>query len=278
MPSISPVNLVFAVLFAVFGFFMLIFGGSLLLAGPSNSTEWTMCSLALLSAAFLILGAWQTVQNGRKQVDAEVQETIRLKQKFTAQNQSEPTENITIKPAQAAPVGEVAEPENQPEVLVRWTYPATEWRPVMKKLAQKTWKEEIYTAIWFPIFGGIIFWQSAVWGILGGLFCGFLYLKFRVYFVAKKFGLHPRAAEAEVIISDSYLYVNGNFMHYADGHYYLRDLTLDNDPKLGDYLLFTIGWTTSKGYPAQMDVHVPVPPNCGQDAERILTKFKQARS
>lgn len=279
MSGLNSVNVVFAIIFVMFGIFMLMLGGAVLVSGPSNEIEWTIVLMSFIATSLLFYGAKQTYQNSKRKLAAEQAEAQRLKQKFSVPN-AVAVERVSEKPNQPELKDEKAahaEDAMHPEILARWLYSAADWKIIMNKLAEKTKKEELYTAFWFPVLTAIIFWSEAIWGFAIGLVLGFLYVRFRMYFVKKKFQLSSRTAEAEIIVSDSYLRVNGNFIHYADGHYYLRNLSRDRDPKLGDFLLFNIGWTTSKGYPAQMDLYLPIPLGREMEAELILEKFQAAR-
>jgi len=287
MANFNSVNYVFAAFFVMIGGFMLILGGAVLFAGPQNDTEWTIALMSIIAAAFLFYGAKQTWQNAKSRQEAERNEAARLQQKFHAQKVaaknvltvSEELESAANKSAELPiedpkPTSPVAA---EPEILVRWIYTPKQWNAALAQLAKKTKQEELYTAFWFPVLLTIIFWKHAVYAFSAGIAAGFLYIWFRMYWVKKNFTIKPGAKEAEVIVTDSYLRINGNFIHYADGHYYLKELTRDKDPKLGDYLLFNIGWTTSKGLPDQMDVYLPISADKESDAELILAKFKAAR-
>jgi len=287
MANFNSVNYLFAAVFVMIGGFMLILGGSVLFAGPQNETEWTIALMSIISAAFLFYGAKQTWQSARAKEEAERKEANRLQQKFQAQIDVSkdvlPTTEFVVDAALTSAEADVKKskptsPEAaMPEILVRWTYAPKEWNQALAQLAKKTKQEEMYTAFWFPVLFTILMWQHAVYAFIAGIAFGALYIWFRMYWVKRNFTMKPGAKEAEVIISDSYLRINGNFIHYADGHYYLKELSRDKDPKLGDYLLFNIGWTTSKGLPAQMDVYLPISADKESDAELILAKFKAAR-
>jgi hypothetical protein len=292
---------IFAIVFVAIGSFMMLIGLSLLFSGPSGETEWTICIGSLLAAFFLFYGARQTWQNSNRQLAAERIEAERINQlraeraaKPVSQNGEETVEaieennladgqddsikeTVTVKEKEVKKVDESKEEAHTPAVLAHWFYPKKEWTKILDKLAQKTKREELYTAFWFPVLFAIIFWSMFWFGILFGLGFGAIYVWFRTYFVKKKFAIQPNSNESEVLITDSYLYVNGNFIHYGDGKYYLKDLTQETDTKLGNLLCFNIGWLTSKGLPAQMDLYLPVPLGKEEEANLILQTFRQAR-
>ncbi len=277
----SPLNIVFVVIFVMIGLFMSFLGLSFLFSGPGNETEWTITIFSLMAAFFLFYGARQTWQNHFRQQKAERQEAQRLAKQFSAKPKPQ---KASVKTDDKPALDETVEVEiedqetHQPQILARWLYPKRDWQTILGKLAEKTRKEELYTAFWFPILFAVVFWSQFWIGIIIGLAFGVLYVWFRTNFVKKRFALKPGQQEAEVIITDSYLRVNGNFVHYGDGKYFLKNLFQTHDSKLGKLLLFEIGWITSKGLPAQLDLYLPIPQGKADEAEAIIAAFKRAQS
>jgi threonine/homoserine/homoserine lactone efflux protein len=279
MSGPSPLNIVFVVIFVMIGLFMSFLGLSFLFAGPGNETEWTITIFSLLAAFFLFYGARQTWQNHFRQQKAEQQEASRLAKKF---NVKPATNSKTIPEAEHSSLtAERTEPTNkvdgEPKILARWLYPKREWNSILNKLAEKTRKEELYTAFWFPVIFALVFWSFFWVGILAGLAFGAFYVWFRTNYVKSNFAIRGNSPQAEVIITDSYMRVNGNFVHYGDGKYFLKDLIKVHDKKLGELLLFEIGWITSKGLPAQLDLYLPIPVDKRDEADEIMAAFKRAK-
>jgi hypothetical protein len=275
------INLLLSILFVIIGFFMAFIGATVLANGPSNETEWTIGIMGMGSAILLFYGAYKTVKGQKKQDEAERKESVRLAKRYSSAPPKSPkSEGVEVPSGEPGKEHEVEllEPNLLPEILVRWTYTPTAWRLILLKLAEKTRKEEFYTAFWFPVLFAIVFFSQWYYGVILGIFVGWLYIRFRVYFIKQKFALKPGQQEAEVIISDSYLRVNNNFINYADDKYFLKQLNLEQDEKLGEMLHFTIGWVTSKGYPAEMDLYLPIPIGHVEEAESVLSAFKAARS
>lgn len=265
MSGSGIINIIFSIFFVLIGAFMAIIGLGMLGGPPKNETEWTIAIFSMLAAAFLFYGAWQTLKNHLARQRAERAEAARLSQTFNAAKPSKQTQ--------------VAENESivHPQILARWLYPRAQWQVVLKKLAEKTRNEELYTAFWFPVFFALIFWSKFLIGILLGLAFGALYVWFRTNYVKRNFAMKPGAESAEIIISDSYIRVNGNFIHYADDKYFVKNISKVEDLKLGPLLLFEIGWFTSKGLPAQLDLYVPIPENNRDEADAVLAAFKVAK-
>ena len=273
------INLLLSILFVIIGFFMAFIGATVLASGPSNETEWTIGILGMGSAILLFYGAYKTVKGQNKKDKAERQESVRLAKMYSATPRSKPKAEAEKTPSQESAKEEVVfESAVNAEILVRWTYASAAWREILMKLAEKTRKEEFYTAFWFPVLFAIVFFSQWYYGVILGIILGWLYIQFRVYFIKQKFALKPGQQEAEVIISDSYLRVNNNFISYADDKYFLKELALEQDDKLGEMLHFTIGWVTSKGYPAEMDLYLPIPVGHLEEAEMVLLAYKQART
>lgn len=273
------INLLLSILFVIIGFFMAFIGATVLASGPSNETEWTIGILGMGSAILLFYGAYKTVKGQNKKDKAERQESVRLAKMYSATPRTKPKPEAEKTPSQETAKEEVVfESAVNPEILVRWTYASAAWREILMKLAEKTRKEEFYTAFWFPVLFAIVFFSQWYYGVILGIILGWLYIQFRVYFIKQKFALKPGQQEAEVIISDSYLRVNNNFISYADDKYFLKELALEQDDKLGEMLHFTIGWVTSKGYPAEMDLYLPIPVGHLEEAEMVLLAYKQART
>ena len=281
MSASNPINLVFVIVFVLIGLFMVLIGASVLAAGPTNDTEWTIGLFSLGAAAALFYGAWQTFKGHRLRNQAEAKEARRLAQKLS--NQTSKTVDTVLKEkafaAQKASeqLSTSAEGDSAPKILACWTYPRNKWQAVLKKLTEKTRKEEFYTAFWFPVFFAIIFWSVWYIGFAIGILAGFGYVKFREYYVRKNYALKPGKLEAEVIITDAYLRINGNFIHYGDGRYFLKNLYQEKDSKLGNLLHFEIGWFTSKGLPAQMDLYLPIADGKEEDAQLILEEFNNRK-
>ena len=277
MSSPSPLNIVFVVIFVIIGLFMSFLGLSFLFAGPSNETEWTISIFSLFAAFFLFYGARQTWQNHFRQQDAERTEAERLARKFRAKPIAD---KMRDKKETIVNHGDTErkDAEHEPKILARWLYPKKEWNVILNKLAEKTRKEEMYTAFWFPVIFALVFWSFFWVGLIVGLAFGAFYVWFRANYVKRHFAITGGGSQAEVIITDSYLRVNGNFVHYGDSKYFLKDLIKVSDKKLGQLLLFEIGWITSKGLPAQLDLYLPIPADKQDEAEDIITNFNRARS
>lgn len=269
------INLLLSVLFAIIGFFMAFVGATVLASGPQNETEWTIGIMGIGSAILLFYGAYKTVKGQQKRDEAERKESVRLAKMYSSaprETSKAETENT------ASPESVITPAELQPEILVRWTYAPEAWRQILLKLAEKTRKEEFYTAFWFPVLFAIVFFSHWYYGVVVGIILGWFYIQFRVYFIKQKFALKPGQQVAEVIISDSYLRINSNFINYADDRYFLKALALEQDDKLGELLHFTIGWVTNKGYPAEMDIYLPIPIGHLDEAEMVILTYNQGRS
>lgn len=272
----KTLTLVFVIVFCVIALFIGFVGITVLTAGPSNETEWSIGLLGIGSATLLFFGAFKTFQGQRQQARAELFESKRLMEQYAAKPKA--MAKVASPGAEAEHINHESNPSEEPQIYARWLYNQDSWPVILAKLSDKTRKEEFYTAFWFPILFAIIFFAWWYVGALVGLMVGWLYIRFRVYFVQQKFAVRPGQKEAEVIISNAYLRINGNFIHYADGKYFLKNLERERDPKLGEYLHFTIGWVTSKGYPAEMDLYLPIPINHTHEAELVLEAYQRARS
>ncbi len=273
------VNKLFAIVFVILAAFMLMLGASLLVSWPSNQIEWLIVLMALGASFFLFWGAKQTLSRAKKQQAAEHAEDLRIKKDFPVKRKpaksnyavdvkNEPKKTITVA---SKPVN-----EHTPVILAQWMFTKATWKIVFKKVLQKTYKEEIYTAVWYPVFFGLLAWGHYMWGILAGVLFGLFYLWFRGYYVKNKFGAIPSQAYAEIIISDSYLRINGKYIHYADDKYFLKSVQQESDKEFGDLLHFDIGWFTSKDLPASMDLYVPIPPDKMHEARLILETFQKS--
>lgn len=272
------INILLSVLFAFIGLFMAFIGASVLANNPQSETEWTIGIMGVGSAILLLYGGYKTVKIQNSKDKAERMESARLAKMF-AKPQQPAKEEVSREEVKS----EMTTPEERtettgPEILVRWTYASAAWQQILQKLSEKTRKEEFYTAFWFPVLFAIVFFAQWYYGVILGVFVGWLYIQFRVYFVKQKFSLKPGQKEAEVIISDAYLRINNNFISYADDRYFLKDLAVEQDDKLGELLHFTIGWVTNKGYPAEMDLYLPIPVGHLHEAELVLEAYKQART
>ena len=269
MSSGSTINYVFASVFVLLGLFMIVLGAAVLVAIPKNQTEWIIALFALAAGGFLWLGAWQTVKNARQKQDAEYIETKRLSKRFAPAKT-----NSELKSSAQVLVDDSAKHEKDaPVILCRWLYPRAEWSLILKKLAEKTRKEEMYTVVWFPVIFAFVFWSLWYVGFAIGCLFALFYMWFRLNYVKRNFAIKPGKKEAEVIITDAYLRVNGNYIHYADGRYFLKNLHKKTDTELGYHLHFVIGWYTSKGLPAEMDLYLPVPVDKTEEAESVLQAY-----
>jgi len=271
----KSLTLIFVIVFCLIALFIGFVGIAVLTAGPTNETEWSIGLLGIGSATLLFFGAFKTFQGQRQQARAELFESKRLMEQYAAKPKA--LVNVTNQVAEAEHSVDKSNPSEGPQIYARWVYNHDSWRVILAKLSDKTRKEEFYTAFWFPILFAIVFFAWWYVGALVGVVVGWLYIRFRVYFVQQKFALPPGQIDAEAIISDAYLRINGNFIHYADGKYFLKNLMREQDPKLGEYLHFIIGWVTSKGYPAEMDLYLPIPVGHTHEADLVLEAYKRAR-
>lgn len=254
-------NKAFALIFGLIGLFMLWMGIEVLSSSPDNKMEWIIGAGALASGAMLLYSARQTWRKGAARQSAEERETIRLQKR--KQPQTTGVENV--------------EKAYTPEILATWTYPKKQWNEILSRLAKKTRNEEVYTTVWFPVVFGLVFFSMWWLGVIIGIGLGLFYLWFRVNYVKKNFKIASGKQLAEVVITDAYLNVNGNFIHYGDGRYFLKELDKDTDGFIGDHLHFVIGWNTSKGLPAQLDLYLPIPAGKMDEAEQILQKYAQVK-
>lgn len=264
MSADHSVNKAFAILFGFIGIFMVWMGIMVLSSSPDNKMEWIIGAGALASGALLLYSARQTWRKGAARQKAEERETMRLQKR--KQPQTIEIEDVEV------------EKEYTPEILATWTYPKRQWKDILSRLAKKTRNEEVYTFVWFPVVFGLVFFSMWWLGVIIGTGFGLFYLWFRVNYVKKNFKILPGKQLAEVVITDAYLNVNCNFIHYGDGRYFLKELDKDTDGSIGDHLHFVIGWYTSKGLPAQLDLYLPIPAGKMDEADQILLKYKQAKT
>ena len=267
----SAVNKAFAVLFAFIGVFLTYFGGAFLVSWPQNQTEWIICLGFLSSGLLLLYSAWSTWKKGADQEKAERAERIRLHKHVQKVNDKGVPSDISEQTVTEVPNAETG----APDILATWFYPKNEWNPILNLLAAKTRKEELYTAIWFPIIFGLVFFAMWWVGVLIGIGFGLFYVWFRADYVKKNFKIPAGKSNAEVIITDAYLNVNGHFVHYGDGRYFLKELRKAQDATIGNHLHFVIGWFTSKGLPAQLDLYLPIPTGKEQEAEDIIHTYQR---
>ncbi len=274
----KSLTFVFILVFCIIALFIGYVGITVLSAGPTNEMEWSIGILGIGAAVLLFFAAHKTLQGQRLQARAELFEAERIKAHYAAKPNANTSKKMNSQGGAFELIEDETNPSEVPQIYVRWVYPRDSWRGILIKLSEKTRKEEFYTAFWFPILFAIVFFAWWYVGALVGVVVGWIYIRLRVYFVQQKFALQPSQTEAEAIISDAYVRINGNFIHYADGNYFLKKLARELDPKLGEHLHFTIGWFTSKGYPAEMDVYLPIPQGQSHEADLLLEAYKRARA
>lgn len=264
----SLINIGFAIIFAIFGLIMLGIGGSVLLSSVFFTTAWNIGFLACLSGVLLLVGGFKTYKKDRERQRAEAIENLRIAKEISLETA------LPLDSEKSSP--EKASAKNSAAIFVRWTFSKTEWQGILKKLLKKTIQEEIYAAVWLPILLPIIFRTHIFWSILAGLILAVLYLLYQYQFVKNHFG--TALGDAEIIITDSYIRLNGYFISYADGKNYLKELTLETDKNLGETLHFCIGWQTSKGYSAYKDLYIPIPEYGKTQAASLLQLYQQAKA
>jgi len=275
------VNYVIAGILIVIGFCMLLLGVVMLANVPANQTEWIITLSSVAASVLLFMGAWSNIRQEKyrkhveMQADNAITENLIRQQAMVAVENHAPTLKSGLEKTTARVLTDAT---IDAPILARWQYPALEWEMLLKKLAEKTKREEMYTAVWFPVLFAILFLRLWHIGAAIGVLTGIVYVWFRAFFVKQKFGLPAGHATAEVVITDQYLRINSKYIHYVDGYYHVKDMSIENDRKMGSLLHIVIGWQTAKGYAASLDLFLPIPKDCLKQAENILKQYRLVKS
>jgi len=216
--------------------------------------------LLSVSALLMFIGGYRTLRAIKLERMAEMVENHRLQ---------------LLQEDDDEPLDEVAE-SNQiiPKIYAAWHFDAQVWQLVSRHTLKKSLKEELYTAVWFPVLVPLLTIIHNFWiGIVIGLVLAALYLLFKMWYIKHHFTEIKTGLTAEILLTDHYVRINGKYIHFANGNYWLNSADIDED-----FLHLQIAWVTSKNQSTSMDLYLPIPTGNATDAQLFIDAFKQANN
>jgi hypothetical protein len=167
------------------------------------------------------------------------------------------------------------EPLSNPvNILARWSYSKEEWQQFLKWEKKERKTNSLVEAAVLAVLGIIVLrnLEETSWTIAIGVsvFIG------TIYWIGKYFlsmGSIGRSANAEVIITNRSVIINGKVNTFIDGQYSLKEVKLKEDASPA-IIEFIYTWQTrNPNLPSQDEIRIPVPKNKLPEAIELVKRF-----